>query len=1032
MKKFLLGAALAFASVATQAQNGLENIIVEKYYVSNAADAAGSVGTLPVGSVTYRIYADLLPGYKFQAAYGVPGHNLVLTTTTTWFNNEDRGATSPTYTKAQAAGNSVMLDSWLSVGAGCVGNFGVMKSEDAAAGGTTVAHASILQNNDPSAGIPLTVQDGLYTGTPEPVTFVGLGTLTDQFDATSQTGSSFITSNGSWASLNGSTGPLASNRVLIAQITTDGVFHYELNLQIGTPSLGVQNFVASNPVGSEISIPSLTGTLGAPNAAPTVSITSPANAATFLTGNVVTINATAADSDGTVDSVAFFVDGNRIGSDPAAAYTINWTSTVGTHNLTARAYDNGGASTLSAPVQIIVGNVIPPTVSITAPANGSTFVLGNTVNISAAANDADGTVTQVQFFVDNVSIGIDNSGPNPYTMTWPSVVGTHSLTAVATDNNNATTTSAPVSITVFDSSSAYVVTGSTMPCDQSTMCVPVRAIAGVNDVIGYDLVLDYDQTKVTPTGVITVSNNLINPAFVSTASSIDASTGTMYISVFFNASAPANAEFNGTGDILCVEFVKTSGFASNDAAAFSVPSLQESYFNGVLPKVVSPGSVTSFQPVSYSGNLKFWLDNSPIRYDIANPAAYLLTNIYGDNATCSSLSAAAVQPDLAGNFTYNFTNGVNINIQKDIPGTTSVQPVINGFDAFLTKRVLINDATFIPSVYQMIAMDVNTDGVISAGDLSQINQRAVLSIPEFKQSWNYNSAGVSNGQPSKDWLFVDGNTLNTNLSYQISTTYPLNDGIGFSKFRVPVVAFCAPVPTQTQGTCLVFGTESYTGILVGDVNGNYATAVPNNIFRNSADQVVFDLAHATADNGTIEIPVLMQSGDAVNALDFALTLKNGVTFNSVAVNASDVEVVSHFNTDDNTLRLTSYSLNNYEAGKSVVSIRLNAAQISAADLSNVEAYLNGERVQTHISGTDLSTDAISMYPNPATGIVNIIVSENATVEVMNMEGRMVMLQTNVNANEKSEINIQNLAEGVYTVKAYNNNFTSVKRLVVKK
>ena len=55
-----------------KAQNGLENITVEKYYVSNAADATGSIGVLPVGSVTYRIFADLLPGYKFQAAYGVP------------------------------------------------------------------------------------------------------------------------------------------------------------------------------------------------------------------------------------------------------------------------------------------------------------------------------------------------------------------------------------------------------------------------------------------------------------------------------------------------------------------------------------------------------------------------------------------------------------------------------------------------------------------------------------------------------------------------------------------------------------------------------------------------------------------------------------------------------------------------------------------------------------------------------------------------------------------------------------------------
>ena len=71
MKKIILGLALIVSTLAARAQNGLESIVVEKYYVSNAADAAGSTGTLPVGSVTYRIWADMLPGYNFQALYGV-------------------------------------------------------------------------------------------------------------------------------------------------------------------------------------------------------------------------------------------------------------------------------------------------------------------------------------------------------------------------------------------------------------------------------------------------------------------------------------------------------------------------------------------------------------------------------------------------------------------------------------------------------------------------------------------------------------------------------------------------------------------------------------------------------------------------------------------------------------------------------------------------------------------------------------------------------------------------------------------------
>ena len=65
MKKIFLLAVLFSVSILSKAQ-GLENIIVEKFYISDANDAAANLdgGVLPVGSVTYRIYADMLPGYR--------------------------------------------------------------------------------------------------------------------------------------------------------------------------------------------------------------------------------------------------------------------------------------------------------------------------------------------------------------------------------------------------------------------------------------------------------------------------------------------------------------------------------------------------------------------------------------------------------------------------------------------------------------------------------------------------------------------------------------------------------------------------------------------------------------------------------------------------------------------------------------------------------------------------------------------------------------------------------------------------------
>lgn len=275
MKKILQIALLTCASMNAfaQAPSCLDSVIVETYYIAEPNDTNSNSlggGILPLGSTTYRIYVDMAPGCKFQAAYGIdvqptgtytdPGdHELRISTTTLFFNNEDRGAINPTWNSTYEKNNTVMLDSWLSVGGACNGYFGVMKTEDN--GVNTVVNADgLLQSTNPLAGIPVSTQDGLLAGTPEAVTMVGIATESAMFDNQNDgtNGPVFSTYNGSWASLNGSAGPTATNRVLIAQITTDGKLCFDLNLQLGTPTAGVsENWVASNPVGNEATHPSL-------------------------------------------------------------------------------------------------------------------------------------------------------------------------------------------------------------------------------------------------------------------------------------------------------------------------------------------------------------------------------------------------------------------------------------------------------------------------------------------------------------------------------------------------------------------------------------------------------------------------------------------------------------------------------------------------------------------------------------------------------------------------------------------------------
>ena len=269
--------AFCFSSLVSFGQNGLEKIIVEKFYISTKADSIASRldgGILPESSVTYRIYVDMLPDYKFLAAFGNNDHELRFETSTSFFNNEIRGATSPeSILFDHDKNNTTLLDSWISVGAACNGYFGVMKTEDDG-DGTIVNSDDMLMNTDIALGIPLTQQDGMMA-VKSGQTLVGINKLgLDSLyildaENTSSKGQVFSTYSGTWAALGGIMGPTAENRILIAQLTTDGIFSYQINIQIKKGSLPSEKYVADSPINDERTISTLKGTFTPPAKSPT-------------------------------------------------------------------------------------------------------------------------------------------------------------------------------------------------------------------------------------------------------------------------------------------------------------------------------------------------------------------------------------------------------------------------------------------------------------------------------------------------------------------------------------------------------------------------------------------------------------------------------------------------------------------------------------------------------------------------------------------------------------------------------------------
>ncbi len=208
------------------------------------------------------------------------------------------------------------------------------------------------------------------------------------------------------------------------------------------------------------------------NSAPTVALTAPASGATVVSGSTVTFTATATDSDGGIAKVEFFQGSTLIGTASTSPYSFSWTSVpVGTYSLTAKATDYLGAVTTSASVTLNVITNAAPTIALTAPVNNASVVAPATVNITASASDTDGSIAKVEFYNGATKLG--QATVAPYSYNWTGIAtGDYTLTAVATDDLGATTTSSAVTLHVTMPPTTPPTVSLTGPADGANFIAP--------------------------------------------------------------------------------------------------------------------------------------------------------------------------------------------------------------------------------------------------------------------------------------------------------------------------------------------------------------------------------------------------------------------------------------------------------------------------------------------------------------------------------------------------------------------------------
>ncbi|MEO8615510.1 MAG: Ig-like domain-containing protein, partial [Luteolibacter sp.] len=166
----------------------------------------------------------------------------------------------------------------------------------------------------------------------------------------------------------------------------------------------------------------------------------------------------------TDDGVRLWVNGQLIIDKWVNQGATNWSGTLPlvadqSCDVVMEYFENGGDSSArlrwssaSQPTEAIpasrttVPNPVnqPPVVTLTAPADGATFLDTDTISLSATANDPDGYVSRVEFWANGAKLG--QTGGAPFTLPWSGLhgIGAYSLTAHAVDTAGTTASTSAI------------------------------------------------------------------------------------------------------------------------------------------------------------------------------------------------------------------------------------------------------------------------------------------------------------------------------------------------------------------------------------------------------------------------------------------------------------------------------------------------------------------------------------------------------------------------------------------------------------
>jgi len=329
------------------------------------------------------------------------------------------------------------------------------------------------------------------------------------------------------------------------------------------------------------------------NVPPTVSITNLTGGAVYQEASNIEISVSAVDTDGTISKVEFYANDNLIGETSTMPYTLNWDSPMpNSYTLKAKAIDDKNAAAFSDEVEIKVNAA--PQVSISNPSNGEVYISGSTVNLLAAANDTDGSISKIEFLINGNKIG-ESLAP-PFTIDWNKPeAGIYEVSALATDSDGGTSESEKIKVFIQD---ANAVAARLVSLTSDTVVAP-QAIIPLQAVVekGFEV----SKIAFYVNGVVEMEDTE-SP---------------------FEMNLQVGDE--GTYEVKVKAYYQDNGIFESDITTITVSSALslEKGFNSDLDMLVYPN------PVTHSAQLRFNMDNP-------QTVMVSITDIVGNNVVQES------------------------------------------------------------------------------------------------------------------------------------------------------------------------------------------------------------------------------------------------------------------------------------------------------------------------------------------------------------------------------------------------------------